>query len=146
MANSRSRKAIAAEVWRRWFDFFIRTRHQRDRALARLGLTPNDARALGALDLRKGRTMRSLATEWECDASNVTWIVDRLERLGLAERRPLPSDRRVKLVALSLRGVRTKAALTKGILEPPPELLALDRQTLEELRAVMARLPAGRPS
>jgi hypothetical protein len=28
--------------------------------------------------------MKSLADEWRCDASNATWIVDRLEKLGLA--------------------------------------------------------------
>jgi hypothetical protein len=28
--------------------------------------------------------MKSLADEWRCDASNATWIVDHLEKLGLA--------------------------------------------------------------
>jgi hypothetical protein len=44
--------------------------------------------------------MKSLADEWRCDASNATWIVDRLEKLGLAERKTVPHGRRVKLVVL----------------------------------------------
>jgi DNA-binding MarR family transcriptional regulator len=30
--------------------------------------------------------MRVLAQEWGCDPSNATWLVDRLEALGLARR------------------------------------------------------------
>jgi DNA-binding MarR family transcriptional regulator len=40
--------------------------------------------------------MSQLADEWLCDASNATWIVDRLEERGLAERETTPTDRRVK--------------------------------------------------
>ncbi len=111
--------------------------------LAPLGLTPNDSRALWALDARRGRTMQSLAAEWECDASNVTWIVDRLERQGLAERRALPADRRVKLVALTPRGVKVKNDLMQGVYRPPPELLAMGRASLELLEDALARLPGG---
>ena len=83
MSNS-SKAALARDVWVLMFDFLMRTSPQRARSLGRCGLTPNDARALAALDPLVGRTMRSLADDWECDASNATWIVDRLERLGLA--------------------------------------------------------------
>jgi DNA-binding MarR family transcriptional regulator len=48
--------------------------------------------------------MRALAREWRCDASTATWIVDRLEGKGLAERRAHATDRRVKLVVLTPRG------------------------------------------
>ncbi len=44
---------------------------------------------------------RSLVDEWKCDASNATWIVDRLENFDLAERRNVPRDRRVELVILT---------------------------------------------
>ena len=46
-------------------------------------------------------SMRVLADEWTCDASNATFIVDRLEERGLAERRSVPEDRRLKLVVLT---------------------------------------------
>jgi DNA-binding MarR family transcriptional regulator len=137
---SRDKAALAAQAWKRLFTFFMKTRSQRDRLLARLRLTPNDVRALTELDGSSGRTMRSLAEEWGCDASNATWIVDRLEKRGLVERRAKPGDRRVKLVVLSAAGVKARKQLLDGLFEPPPELLALPRATLEALRD---SLPGG---
>ena len=105
-----------------------------------MGLTPNDARALSALDLTTGRTIRSLADEWGCDASNATLIIDRLEKRGLAERRAMPGDRRVKLVVLTTSGLKTRQRLLDGMYDPPAEVLALPRASLEVLRTA---LPAG---
>jgi DNA-binding MarR family transcriptional regulator len=85
--------------------------------------------------------MRSLAEEWECDASNATWIVDRLERLGLAERRAVPHDRRVKLVVLTAKGERTKAELLREFHTPPADLLALSERDLKTLERLLAKLP-----
>jgi DNA-binding MarR family transcriptional regulator len=99
-----------------------------------MGLTPNDARALSALDVPGGRTMRSLADEWGCDASNATWIVDRLEKRGFAERRAIAGDRRVKLVVLTSAGAKARQKVLEGMYEAPPELVALPRASLEVLR------------
>jgi DNA-binding MarR family transcriptional regulator len=130
MARSGPKAALAADAWRAILDFIAGTAPQRFRALAELGLTPNDSRALSVLDPDLGRTMRSLANEWKCDASTATWIVDRLERKGLAERRQHDSDRRVKLVVLTAAGVRTKDEVSRRLYVPPPELLELDRADL----------------
>jgi DNA-binding MarR family transcriptional regulator len=142
LSRPNSRETLAAEVWRGIFDFFVATRGQRDKVMERHGLTPNDARALHSLDAREGKTMRSLANAWRCDPSNATFMVDRLEKRGLAERRPLPGDRRVKLVVLTSRGAKTKAALRSEMYQPPPELLALERADLEALREAVAKLGA----
>jgi DNA-binding MarR family transcriptional regulator len=138
---SENKRAVAAEVWRRLFDFFISTAPQRQHVLAELDLTPNDSRALHTLDPRDGRTMRSLAEEWGCDASNATWIVNRLEARGLAERRARTGDRRVKLVVLTATGVRIRDRLSEAMYEPPPELLALPSTTLRALKSASAKLP-----
>jgi DNA-binding MarR family transcriptional regulator len=110
------------------------------------GLTPNDARALFVLDRAEGRSMSELADEWLCDASNATWIVDRLEERGLAERRTTPTDRRVKLVVLTPKGERTRREMVRTLFEPPPELLELDRADLEALRDAVTNLPLRDPS
>lgn len=141
MARARSKHALAADAWRSILDFIAATAPQRFRALAELGLTPNDSRALTALDSEHGRTMRSLADEWKCDASTATWIVDRLEQKGLAERRPHLGDRRVKLVLLTAAGVRTKEEVARKLYVPPPALLELDRAELKALRNAAAKLP-----
>ncbi len=135
------RSRLAAKAWKLLFDFFISTRDQREAVLKRHGLTPNDSRALTSLELEDGRTMRSLAAEWGCDASNATWIVDRLENRGLAVRRPHASDRRVRLVMLTTAGARARSDLLQEMHAPPPELLALDEGTLRKLFEALARLP-----
>jgi DNA-binding MarR family transcriptional regulator len=135
------KRALAAEVWRHLFDFFIATSAERQRVLADLDLTPNDSRALHTLDPKEGRTMRSLAEEWGCDASNATWIVDRLEARGFAERRERPGDRRVKLVVLTPSGVKTRERLRDAMYDPPAALAELPAATLQALKAAVTKLP-----
>jgi DNA-binding MarR family transcriptional regulator len=142
----RDKAALAAEAWRLFFDFFLLTRPERDCALEDLELTPNDARALAMLDPVHGRTMRSLAEAWGCDASNATCMVDRLEQRRLAERRSPPDDRRVKLVVLTPEGARTRATLIEAIYKPPPALVELPRASLEALRDAAAKLPRQFPT
>jgi DNA-binding MarR family transcriptional regulator len=135
---------LAAEIWRVLFDFLIASSAQRQEALGRHGLTPNDSRALFSLD-QTGRTMQSLAKEWVCDPSNATWVVDRLEERGLAERRSQPGDRRVRLVALTRSGFEVREQLRAEFYQPPPELLGLERSDLETLHLAVTRLSkAGR--
>src|ERR1700685_4004959 len=45
-----------------------------------------------------------LATDFGLSPHSITDLVDGLERLGLAERRPDPTDRRAKLVAITDAG------------------------------------------
>ncbi len=122
------------------FGVLMRSAPQRTMSLARRGLTPNDSRALFSLDIHEGRPMRRLAEAWQCDPSYATWIVDRLEKLGLARRRPLVSDRRVKLVVLTQKGQRTKEQLESEFNQPPAEFAALDRQDLDALEQILAKL------
>ena len=84
--------------------------------------------------------MRELAEQWECDASNATWIVDRLERFGLAERRPVPDDRRVRQVVLTLEGERLRAELLEEFHPPRADLLRLTRKDLEALARALEKL------
>ena len=128
------------------FDFFIATRKERDPAIGKHQLTANDAKALWSLSLTEGKTMGTLAAEWTCDASNATWIVDRLEERGLAERRTIPTDRRVKQVVLTAKGERTRREMVRTLFEPPAELLDLDREDLEALRDAVSKLPLHAPS
>jgi len=138
-----SKRTLAAEAWRPLARFFFDTARHRQHVFREQGLTPNDAKALFALSVERGRPMSELAEEWICDASNATWIVDRLEERGLAERRNLPTDRRVKLVVLTRRGEETRERLKEAMFEPPPELLEMSREDLEELRDAVTKLPAA---
>ena len=130
---------LAAETWRLMFDFFISSNPQRSESLQRRGLTPNDSRILNSLDTA-GRPIGELARQFNSDPSNTTWVVDRLERAGYVERRPSPTDRRVKLVALTPLGLETQTALMAEFRVPPPGLAALSPAELETLHRLFEKL------
>jgi len=136
--------ALARRVWQALFDLFIRSAPVRTASLARRGLTPNDSRALFSLDPRTGRSMRSLADEWHCDPSNATFIVDRLEELGLAFRQPLLHDRCVKLVVLTRTSEKTRTDLLREFHQPPTEFDRLDRADLEALERIVTKLTSAK--
>ncbi|MFI7242840.1 MarR family winged helix-turn-helix transcriptional regulator [Streptomyces qinglanensis] len=75
-------------------------------AAAASDLTASQAKTLGVLR-RSPASMRSLATSLACDASNITGIVDRLEKRALVRREVNPEDRRIKNVVLTEEGERT---------------------------------------
>jgi DNA-binding MarR family transcriptional regulator len=133
--------AAAAAAWRHIFDYIVATAPERVAVIDRLGLTPAESRALVSLDPMAGRSMRSLADEWACDPSNATWLVDRLERQGLARRVPQEGDRRVKAVVLSTKGKRVRADLLRSQYTPPRDLAALPKRDLEALREAASKLP-----
>jgi DNA-binding MarR family transcriptional regulator len=139
--RSTTKLRLAAEAWRPLARFFFDTVRHRQRILSSEGLSPNDIRALMVLDPSEGRAMGDLADAWSCDASNATFMVDRLEERGLAERRTIPTDRRLKLVVLTEHGAEIRGRVLERFFEPPPELLELSRADLEALREAAARLP-----
>ncbi|CAM5459080.1 hypothetical protein MAUB1S_07726 [Mycolicibacterium aubagnense] len=130
----------AAAVWQLMFDFFMRSAPERTESLRQRGLTPNDARALSSLDGSQGRPIGELARQWKSDPSNTTWVVDRLEKAGLVERRAAPEDRRVKLVALTAKGRRTREELLAEFRRPPMEITALDSDDLAALERIFTKI------
>ena len=132
---------LAADAWRAIFEFFWHSGTRHVMVSQELGMTPGHVKALLELQPGDARTMGALADALHCDASNATWLVDRLEEQALVERGTVPTDRRVKTVSLTPLGVKTRSAVIERLLEPPEELLALERDDLEELRAALGKLP-----
>ena len=71
-------------------------------AAGELGLSVAHACVLGRIT--GPRPMGSLAEELQCDPSNVTQIVRRLEARGLVRREQDPADRRARLVVRTAAG------------------------------------------
>jgi len=142
--SATSKRALAAEVWKLMADFATANFRQSARAqlMEELGLTPAHYRALSILDPEEPRPMRALASTLCCDASMATWLVDRLEERGLAERRTPPNDRRVKTVVLTPLGIRTRERLRESFYDPPDALMDLDVSSLESLRNELRKLPS----
>ena len=107
-------------------------------AAAALDLPPVQAVALG--NLRTPAPMRDLADLLHCDASNVTGIVDGLERRGLITRQPDPGDRRVKNLILTPEGERRRDQLRAHNLERARALFALPADDLVRLRDLLAQI------
>ena len=79
----------------------------RQQAASTLGLSLNDLTALSYLGATDRLGQQDLAQRLGLTASATTSLVDRLETLGLARRRPHPTDRRRTLVHLSPAGAQT---------------------------------------
>lgn len=91
--------------------------------------------------------MRKLAEQLECEPSNVTGIVDRLESRGLVERSPSPDDRRVKLAAATPAGLRTALQLQESLgdfAQAPLAALSVEERTT--LRDLLRRMLGQQPT
>ena len=81
-------------------------------------------------------TMNGLAAALECDASNITGIVDRLELRKLIQRNPDSEDRRVKMIALTRGGRALFRQLEERLAQPPASVSSLstvDKKTLSRV-------------
>jgi MarR family transcriptional regulator, organic hydroperoxide resistance regulator len=104
-----------------------------------LGLTASQVIALR--ELSEPITARELATRMHCEPSNVTFILDRLEQLGLIRRRPHPTDRRAKQIALTASGRKSRADVLAHMRTQSP-LATLTTAQQESLRDLLQALVA----
>ena len=89
--------------------------HQRRLAqkLAGVDVTPTQLTVLRVLWEGDGRAISQLAAHSHADAPTMTGIVDRLERLGLVERRRHARDRRVITLHLTAAGRQLQGELPR---------------------------------
>lgn len=113
-----------------------------------LDLAPKQLGLLVRLEPGEQKPMRVLGESIFCDASYTTDLVDRLEARGLLERRPDPSDRRVKLIALTAEGERCRARAIELLYEPPAGFAELTGDEIETLARLLGRASAaaGQPA
>ena len=76
-----------------------------------VGMTASQVVALR--ELSEPITARELAVRMACEASNATFVLDRLEAQDLIERRPHPTDRRALAIVVTER-TREAAEATLG--------------------------------
>jgi DNA-binding MarR family transcriptional regulator len=136
----------ATRAWRALTAVFLARKEAFPQIAASFGLNPGAMHALLSLDPDVPQSMSTLAGSWKCDASNVTWLVDRLEEHGLAERRAHPTDRRVRAVALTKKGARVRAQVEAKLFEAPESLHDLTARDLETLCRILEKIaPEGGP-
>jgi MarR family transcriptional regulator, organic hydroperoxide resistance regulator len=143
MAEAREDGALADEAWG-GIMALMGVQRRRVMAAARgEGLSMPQAFAFLHLDADDPPAMRDLAGALQCDASFVTGIVDRLEALGLAERRVSSADRRVKELVLTPAGRTAQARMRRVWKEAPAVVRELSARDLRDLHRIAGRLAAG---
>ena len=90
-------------------------------ALAPHGITPVQYAVMQVLWEKDGQTGAEIGARLILDSATITGVLDRLEKLGLVERRPDRTDRRVNRICLTPKGKRQQ-----GVLEP--EMDSLNRR------------------
>ncbi|HSS08328.1 MAG TPA: MarR family transcriptional regulator [Acidimicrobiales bacterium] len=105
-----------------------------------MGLTPGLMKAI--LSFRPGEAlpMRNLSSQWRCDASYVTSLIDGLEERGIVERLVSTVDRRAKMVLLTSSGEQLREELLDQLHQPPPSFLSLSVSEQRTLRDLMRKV------
>ena len=80
-------------------------------ALESVGLTPALFGVLNVIGAREGAIQQEVGSAMGIDPSTMVSLIDELERSGLAKRRPHPTDRRARAIAITAKGRR---ALERG--------------------------------
>lgn len=112
----------------------LRRRLSDDCTMARFDLLANLAR-------EDGQTPAALSRRMLVTAGNLTGLVDRAERDGVAERRPDPNDRRLSRVWLTPQGRELVESLLPSHAGHVSELLnALDASERRDLRRLLGKL------
>lgn len=119
------------------FKVFSVFKKKADRTFRKHGLTGAQVGVLTCLHEQEGKKMNKISEELWCDVSNITGVVDRLEKQGLIDRSNLPEDRRVSLINITPKG-KEKLAETlpeheKYLIDQIGKLTPEERRTLIKL-------------
>jgi DNA-binding MarR family transcriptional regulator len=132
--------SAADEAWDIMRELVLDNERRREVSDA-LGMSFARAKALRRI-YKEPSTMGELATTLGIDPPYMTIVVDDLERQGLVERKPHPTDRRAKLVETTTLGKKAARQARAILNRPPAELAALPEA---EMAALLRGLRAIRP-
>lgn len=108
--------------------------HRYESVAAEHGLTRQQATVLGLLE--EPHPMSALADQLHRVASNITGLVDRLERQGLVQRDRAPDDRRVVVISATAAGRELYARFERALYSEELPFAALD----DDQRATLVSL------
>ncbi len=97
-------------------------------------LHPRDFGVMTLIDAQPGLTQQQLHEKSGIDPSSMVAVIDELEAVGLAERRPHPGDRRARSIYLTAQGEESLERVRGLAANLQSELFG--RLTKEELRTL----------
>jgi DNA-binding MarR family transcriptional regulator len=96
---------------------------------------------LCSMEPGKPLPMHEIASMLNCDASNVTGIIDRLFSDRYIERQEKPEDRRVKMISLTTEGIKLREQIIDKILALQPKSFdGLSSQQKDALRDMLEQI------
>jgi DNA-binding MarR family transcriptional regulator len=104
-----------------------------------LGMSFGRIKALRRIAARP-MPMGELAALLGMDPPYLTIVVDDLQKQGLVERRPHPTDRRAKLVVATRQGKRAAGRAETILGTPPAELVALSDGDADQLVRILRHI------
>jgi len=128
--------------------FLLAKAHQRGWALfseeiSRYELTPPQFSVLAFLWQQDGLTQTELSEKAQIDRTTLGGLIDRLEKIGMVQRRAHPSDRRAHLVYLTEKGSNQSSELsalaTKVLDRFVGSLSRKDQQDLVRMLEILRR-------
>ena len=115
-------------------------------ALETVGLTTALFALLNVIGARDGAIQQELGAVLGVDPSTMVSLIDQLESGGLAKRRPCPSDRRAREVAITAEGRRRLERARRKVSESEDEVLrGLTSEERSELVTLLRRALASAP-
>ena len=131
---------LEREVWNLLFQHFQAEKRNWAVACQEFGLTLPQAHLLRLLTSGQSVKMNGLADALDCDASNITGLVDKLESRKLIQRQPDPDDRRVKMITLTQAGVKFRAKVLERLSKPSPSVTRLSNADKRTLRRIVKQM------
>jgi DNA-binding MarR family transcriptional regulator len=133
-------RALAATL----FGVVQRMKQDSARKAAEWEMSVTQVRALYAL--REPLSMRELADRLYLDPSNLTALADRLEDLGLVERKADAEDRRIKRLVITEKGVNLSDDIIDAVFAEDTVFDVLDVDEQRQLLDLLGRMAEPRPA
>ena len=131
---------LERDIYKLLFQHFQAEHRNWSAACHEFGLTLSQAHLMRRLTPTTPVKMNGLADALDCDASNITGLVDKLEIRGLIERQPGRGDRRVKMIALTRKGIKFRAKLLERLSQPSAAITCLSLSDKRTLRRIVKQM------
>ena len=138
MTSKENEEIVARRVWFRLARLSSQGKAVTAEKLAALDLSVPQCDVLTTLTEREGVSQQELAQRLYVTKGNISGLLDRLERLGLVERRATPGDRRQYAIALTEAGrVKAQAAIAIQLDIVARSVGRLPRESLERFESLI---------
>jgi MarR family transcriptional regulator, organic hydroperoxide resistance regulator len=121
------------------YEIVMATTYEAEPALGELGLTMSTVYALWAIEPGEpAPTMKVMAQRLRCNASSLTFLSDRLVKLGYITRMEDPSNRRFRVLSLTPEGEVARAKALEALEKSCP-LIRLTQVQQDDLMNLLGQ-------